>query len=129
MPTDSRRSVGALGEQLAERHLVRRGYSILDRNYRTRFGELDLIAAGADCVVFCEVKTRIGKGGRGSPSPLESIGSRKRQRLRLMARQWLGESSARATAPGADWLRFDAIGVTLTRAGGVTSLEHVEDAF
>ncbi len=129
MPTDSRRSVGALGEQLAERHLVRRGYSILDRNYRTRFGELDLIAAGADCVVFCEVKTRIGKGGRGSQSPLESIGSRKRQRLRLMARQWLGESSARATAPGADWLRFDAIGVTLTRAGGVTSLEHVEDAF
>src|SRR3954453_5293680 len=89
MATDQRRRHGELGERIAEEHLEHRGYSIVARNFRTRYGELDLIAADDRSLVFCEVKTRIA-GSRGGPDgPLDAIGPRKRDRLRRMATQWL----------------------------------------
>ncbi len=113
---------------MAERHLLAAGYSVLERNFRTRYGELDLIACSEHALVFCEVKTRVC-GSRGGPAgPLDAIGPKKRHRLRLMAAQWLAarageERPARAT------LRFDAIGVTITPGGRLAALEHVENAF
>lgn len=128
MATDPRRAVGALGERLAECHLRGAGYRVLARNYRTRFGELDLIAAGDDCLIFCEVKTRVSGTVAGPAGPLDAIGREKRRRLRMMAGQWLSEQAgARRDRPTG--LRFDAIGVTLRRSGELASLEHVEDAF
>ena len=59
MATDSRRTIGRAGEELAARHLGRCGYRIIDRNFRTRFGELNLVALGRRDLVFCEVKTRV----------------------------------------------------------------------
>src|SRR3954466_5514585 len=89
MATDKRRKHGELGERIAEEHLEHRGYSIVARNFRTRYGELDLIAADSRSLVFCEVKTRVA-GSRGGPDgPLDAIGPRKRDRLRRMATQWL----------------------------------------
>src|SRR3954464_14366258 len=89
MATDQRRRHGELGERIAEEHLEHRGYSIVARNFRTRHGELDLIAADDRSLVFCEVKTRVA-GSRGGPDgPLDAIGPRKRDRLRRMATQWL----------------------------------------
>ena len=128
MSPDPRRARGALGERLAETHLCTAGYRVVERNFRTRYGELDLVAASARALVFCEVKTRL-EGSLGGPaSPLEAIGRDKRRRLRLMAAQWLA-SRADDDRPMPALLRFDAIGVTLTTTGGLARLEHVEDAF
>lgn len=126
--TDHRRRRGQLGERIAEEHLAHRGYSIVARNFRTRYGELDLIAADAHALIFCEVKTRVA-GTRGGPDgPLDAIGPRKRDRVRRMATQWLAETAAEER-PHPPSLRFDAIGVTLTPAGRLLALEHLEDAF
>src|SRR5215210_3156254 len=67
MATDLRRDRGALGERIALEHLERRGYRIVDRNFRTRYGELDIVAADRRALVFCEVKTRVA-GGRSGPA-------------------------------------------------------------
>jgi putative endonuclease len=127
MAIDRRRAHGQLGERIAEEHLAHRGYSIVARNFRTRYGELDLIAADDRALVFCEVKTRVA-GSRGGPDgPLDAIGPRKRERLRKMATQWLADSSI--ARPRRDELRFDAIGVMLTPGGRLLALEHLENAF
>jgi putative endonuclease len=125
---DRRRALGALGERIAGEHLVARGLTVLDRNFRTRHGELDLVAAGGGYLVFCEVKTRVGRSGDGPFGPLSSVGTRKRRRLRRMAREWLAEHAA-GRRPRPRQLRFDAIGVTLTPEGRLLRLEHLEAAF
>ena len=126
MTDDWRRRLGALGERLAADHLAARGYEVIERNFRTRFGELDLVARRARFLVFCEVKTRVGSRGPGPSGPLASVGPRKRVQLRRMAGQWLHE---RGGASGTAEARFDVIGITLDPAGRVLALEHLEDAF
>lgn len=125
--SDPRRLVGALGEDLARGHLEARGYRVIDANFRTRHGELDLVAADEQRIVFCEVKTRVVARPAGALSPLAGIGARKRRRVRLMAREWL---ASRGRQEG--WrseLRFDAIGIELDLRGRLLSLEHLEGAF
>jgi putative endonuclease len=129
MATDTRRTRGELGERVAARHLAERGYDIVERNFRTRYGELDLIAADARCIVFCEVKTRVAHGREGPERGIDAIGHAKRRRIRAMAGQWLRSRPAGTARPRRSRLRFDAIGVTLSPAGAVLSLEHVPDAF
>jgi putative endonuclease len=128
MAPDLRRRHGQLGERIAAEHLAHRGYSIVARNFRTRYGELDLIAADQRALVFCEVKTRIAGRTAGPSGPLDAIGPRKRDRLRHMATQWLAETPS-ASRPYRQELRFDAIGVMLTPAGRLLALEHLENAF
>jgi putative endonuclease len=53
--SDPRHRIGELGEQLAAEHLARRGYRIVERNYRTRWGELDIVACDESTLTFCEV--------------------------------------------------------------------------
>lgn len=125
---DPRRTLGERGERLAAAHLERAGYTILARNFRTRFGELDLVAANDRCLIFCEVKTRIAGTRRGPAGPLDAIGPRKRAQVRAMAREWLA-SSASSDRPRRPELRFDAIGILVSRGGELVSLDHVEDAF
>jgi putative endonuclease len=124
MSGEHRRSLGALGERLAAEHLIRRGFTILERNYRTRWGELDLVAYDGTVLAFCEVKTRrLAPAGR---TPFESIHAAKRSRVRKMAASWLAERRER---PHPDELRFDAIAVSVDGAGQLVSLEHLEGAF
>ena len=124
MTIDPRPQLGRLGEQVAAEHLIRRGYQIVERNYRTRWGELDIVAYDGRTLAFCEVKTRrLSASGR---DPLESVHSRKRTKVRKMAGRWLIERTER---PYADNVRFDAIGVTFDPAGRLVSLEHLEGAF
>jgi putative endonuclease len=118
------RNVGRLGEQLAADHLVKRGFEILERNYRTRWGELDIVAFDGTTLAFCEVKTRRMADDRRDP--LESVHPHKRSRIRKMASRWLVERTDR---PRADELRFDAIGVTFDLSGRLVRLEHLEGAF
>jgi putative endonuclease len=121
---DRRPQLGRLGEQLAAEHLTRRGFKIVERNYRTRWGELDIVAFDGRTLAFCEVKTRrLTAGGR---DPLESVHPLKRSKVRKMAGRWLIERTDR---PYADTVRFDAIGVTVDLSGRLVSLEHLEGAF
>jgi putative endonuclease len=120
--------LGAAGERLARAHLEARGLAVLDANFRTRNGELDIVATDARCLVFCEVKTRLAKRRRDEQlGPLVAIGPRKQRRLRLLARQWLAERGS--DTPWRPELRFDAIAVELDRSGGLVRLDHLEGAF
>ena len=116
-----------MGERLAVEHLERAGYSIVERNWRCRLGELDIVAADPRALVFCEVKTRLAGGCRGPEGPLDSIGVGKQRRLRLLAREWLRARTC--DPPRRPALRFDAIGVTVDHRGALLALDHVEDAF
>jgi putative endonuclease len=129
MAQDLRRERGSIGERIAERHLAREGYEIVERNFRTRYGELDLIAADARCLVFCEVKTRVARGSAGPERGLDAIGPAKRRRVRAMAAQWLSSRPPGVERPVRPQLRFDAIGITLSPGGALLGLEHVPDAF
>jgi putative endonuclease len=122
--SDARHDLGRTGESIAAEHLIRRGYRILERNYRTRWGELDIVAYDGAVLAFCEVKTRRLRPGEGNA--LEAIRWRKRSQIRKMAARWLIERTRR---PYADTLRFDAIGVTFDRSGRLASIEHLEGAF
>jgi putative endonuclease len=121
MSADPRHHLGRDGERLAAEHLERLGYEIVTRNHRTRFGELDLVAADADTLVFVEVKTRRGRG-----RPWDALDDRKQRQVRRMAIAYMTEVDDR---PKRRRIRFDAIGVTFDAAGRLASLEHLEGAF
>ena len=105
---------------------MRRGFEIVERNYRTRWGELDIIAFDGRTLAFCEVKTRRAGAGGANPNPLDAVHAFKRSQVRKMAGRWLIDRTDR---PHADRLRFDAIGVTLDNADRLLRLEHLEGAF
>jgi putative endonuclease len=124
MSTDLRHRLGQIGEQLAAEHLIRRGFQIIERNYRTRWGELDIVAFDGRILAFCEVKTRRQPSHSGSP--FDALHPVKQVRVRKMAGSWLIERTER---PHADVVRFDAIGITFDRAGQLVGIEHLEGAF
>ncbi len=114
------RATGRLGEDLAHRHLRRRGYVIVARNYRARSGvaELDLIAWEGDVLVFVEVKTR-STGEFGAPE--RAIDPVKRQHLFRAASEY-----CRRAQVSWEQVRFDAVTVTLAPSA---SVEHFKDIF
>jgi putative endonuclease len=124
--TSDRRRIGQLGERLAARSLERNGYRIVERNYRTREGEIDIVARRGQTLVFCEVKTVVARQtGNGPAFALEAVRTTKRAKIRRLARSWMSDRRA----AGFRSVRFDAIGVTLSPGGRVLALEHVESAF
>jgi putative endonuclease len=130
MGDDPRRRLGACGEELAARHLAARGFEVVERNFRTRYGELDVVARDARYLVFCEVKTRIvthAAGAQDVLGPFAAIGPRKQRQVRAMAREWLSQGALDGARPPE--LRFDAIGVSFDATGRLLALEHLEAAF
>jgi putative endonuclease len=129
---DRRQSFGRRGEQLAATHLERHGWRIVERNFRTRAGEIDLIAARSGTLAFCEVKTLVARRAppaSGPDNPLESVGPEKRSRVRRMARAWLAEQARGERAVRHASLRLDVIGVLLAPDGTLLRLDHLESAF
>ena len=125
--TAARQRLGRLAEDLAARRLRERGFRILERNSRTRLGELDLVALDGDVLVFVEVKAgRLGSRA-GPERPVLAVGPRKQLRLRLLARQWLADRRGRLS--GVRALRFDVVGVTFDVAGRLAGFEHIRNAF
>lgn len=120
--SNPRHRLGRLGEQLAAEHFERLGYQVIARNHRTRFGELDLVAAREPWLVFCEVKTRRA----GSGSAWDSLHGAKRSQVRKLASAYLVEVRDR---PRHAELRFDAVGVTLDDEERLVRLDHLEAAF
>ncbi|MGH2856825.1 MAG: YraN family protein [Solirubrobacteraceae bacterium] len=116
--------IGPAGERIAAEHLVALGYEIVERNYRTRWGELDIVARHGSILAFCEVKTRRAGGRAGGP--LDAVSRGKQVRVRRMANSWLAQ---RRDRPYAATLRFDAIGITVDGAGRLLALDHLEGAF
>jgi putative endonuclease len=117
--TDNK-ALGARGEELAARYLLSTGWEIIGRNWRCRYGELDLIARDAEVTAFIEVKTR---RGLGFGPPAESVTYQKRRRIRTLALLWLKEHDGPYRT-----VRFDVISVLLL-PGQAPALEHLEAVF
>ena len=116
-----RRARGRAGEDAVAAALAARGHVILCRNVRTRYGEIDLVTADREVLVFVEVKTRTGDDyGR----PLEAIEARKQRRLARLARAFMQDRGLSNRA-----CRFDTAAVLMTRDGGILRVEIVPDAF
>jgi putative endonuclease len=117
---DERGRLGLAGEKAAENALRRAGMKVLERRFRLRSGELDLIAEQGELVVFVEVKTR---RGTGFGQPAESVTTAKRARMARVALAYL---------KGRNWLerpcRFDVVEVLVGHAGA-SQVHHIADAF
>lgn len=120
MARRARDAVAAYGERVATRHLTDDGMEILDRNWRCRDGEIDIVAKDADSLVFCEVKTR---RTTEYGSPAEAVVPAKARRLRRLAAAWLAAHDTHAPE-----IRFDVIGV-VPRSAGAAAVEHLRGAF
>jgi putative endonuclease len=105
VPTDSRQSLGKHGEDLAVRELERRGYEILARRFRTRCGEIDIIARDGDVLVFVEVKAR---AGAECGTAAEAVTPHKQRQVVRMATAYLaahetGDRPCRFDVVAIDW--------------------------
>jgi putative endonuclease len=119
-PRPSRRQVlGRHGEGVVARWYEERGYSVLDRNWRVRGGELDLVVARPSMVVFCEVKAR---SGLGFGAPVEAVTVTKQRRIRSLAAQWLASHDHRGV------VRFD-VATVLWTPGTEPLIEVLEGVF
>lgn len=115
---DDRKAFGDRCENLAAEYLLARGYQVLQRNYRVRRGEIDLICLDGETFVFVEVKarrsTRFGTG-------CEAVGHRKQQTLMELAQWYLRDHPPRAC-------RFDVVSVH-QGPSGPPQIEHLPNAF
>ena len=118
--SDPRRQLGAFGERVAAAHLEARGYRIVERNWRCREGEIDIVATTGDCLVFVEVRTR---RGQDCGSALESVGPAKGARLALLAQAYCQE---RPDLPPDR--RIDVVAVELSPSGRLLGIQHIENA-
>jgi putative endonuclease len=119
-PVHRPHALGRRGEDLAVRYLQQAGLVVLDRNWRCRDGELDLILTDGTRLVVCEVKTR---AGTGFGLPAEAVDDTKARRIRRVTHIWLSHHRI----PWCD-LRFDILSITWP-PGGPPRIEHLKDAF
>ena len=118
---DARHSFGQLGEDRAVAYLEGMRYRILDRNFRTKTGEIDIVAEKDSTLIFVEVKTRSSlRFGEG----YEAVNSRKQKKLRQLALIYLSEKEIFGRA-----IRFDVISLLFSREGELLKLQHFEEAF
>jgi putative endonuclease len=118
---DERQHLGSFGERVAADHLEARGYRIIDRNFRVREAELDLVARDGETLVLVEVRTR--RGGEPGAAAL-SVNHAKAQKLLLAAQWYIERHPDLAELP----MRIDVVTVELHRDGSLRSVEHIEDA-
>lgn len=112
---------GTAGENAAANYLLSRGYKISERNFRCRYGEIDIIAEKDGCIVFAEVKTRKTDAfGR----PAEFVNMAKREKIRKTALVYTGDPDVR--------MRFDVIEILYEERFGefwIKKINHIENAF
>lgn len=120
MSGDSKK-IGALGEAMAADYLTHKGYSVVQKNYHTRYGEIDIIAKDKEYIVFVEVKTR---NETAMYSPSEAVNSAKRKRLLKSAILYL-EAFPTTLQPRMDVIEIILAGFTLS----LIDINHIENAF
>jgi putative endonuclease len=116
----TRRDTGILGEKLAREFLKKRGYRIVETNYRCPEGEIDIVAKQKDCLVFIEVRTKSGLRFGG---PEESITRTKKSHLRSTAAHYQQRHNNLPSS-----YRIDVVAVELDGKGRVSRLELIENA-
>jgi putative endonuclease len=130
--TAARQRTGRAAEDLVANRLRQAGWTILERNARTRQGEIDIVALDRSDLVFVEVKAGREGSIAGPERPLLAIGPRKQQRLRRLAAAWLAEGRAACACerrPRYAGLRFDAVGVIFAADGALADYEHIRGAW
>lgn len=115
------KELGNEGEELSSNYLQELGYQIVERNYRCKLGELDIIAIDGEYLVFVEVKTRAYK--KQQVSPLLSVTPTKMKKVTQLALYYMAKKKAQQKQP-----RFDVIGIVLGGSEGV-QIEHIQNAF
>ncbi len=115
-----RQETGRRGEELARAFLKKRGFSIVETNYRCPEGEIDIICRDGDCLVFAEVRT---KTSREFGSPEESITQGKKKRMLAAAYHYW---QAHNNSP--EWWRIDLVAIELDKEGKVSRIELIENA-
>jgi len=113
------KTLGSEGENLAVKFLKGKGYQIIERNYKTPLGEIDILAMDGNTLVIVEVKTRTDNI---FGYPFESVNERKRQKLRDLASLYLKRLGKEPP------VRFDVLSI-LYRDRGKKKIEHIKDAF
>jgi putative endonuclease len=124
--TAQRQRIGRAAEDLVAARLATSNWKIVERNARTRFGELDIVALDGRTLVFIEVKAGRAGSSFGPERPVLGVDWRKQLKVRRLATTWMGE---RRDAPRYSEIRFDAVGVTFDRSGRATDVEHIKGAF
>jgi putative endonuclease len=124
--TIQRQRIGRVAEDLVATRLATAHWRIVERNARTRYGELDIVALHRNTLVFVEVKAGRENTAFGPERPILAVDRRKQSRIRRLATAWMAENRM---ALRYDEIRFDAVGVTFTGAGRVAGVEHIEGAF
>jgi putative endonuclease len=109
-------ALGRYGEDVAARHLVEAGLTIIERNWRCELGEVDIVAREGDALVVCEVKTR---SSTDFGTPIEAVTADKAARLQRLAARWVSEHSVQP-----DIVRVDVVSVLHPRRGAA-QVEHV----
>ena len=109
-----------MGEKIAASYLLEKGYEIKERNFSTRFGEIDLIVTINETYVFVEVKTKIG---HDFGEPEEMINKNKLGRVKRMAEQYLGDNRLNVLA------RIDVVAVVLSEDMSVERISHHEAVY
>lgn len=116
MQDDNKKVTGRAGEEYAYQYLEKLGYKIVERNYQTRYGEIDLICRDDKGLVFVEVKT---KTGLGFGSPEEMFDRRKLEKVRKMSTIYLGGKEVAC--------RIDMIAVVIDRREGSAEIRHYKN--
>ena len=116
---NSNQSVGKYGEDRAAEFLLRLGYEILERNWRGKTGEIDIVARDRNCLVFAEVKTRTRTG---FGHPFEAITAKKIQTMRSLVSQWCQSRNLTSNE-----VRLDALSVLII--SGHVTIEHLKQVF
>jgi putative endonuclease len=124
--TVARQRTGRRAEELVAHRLAAGGWEILERNARTRYGELDIVARDGRALVFVEVKAGRRDSAFGPERPILAVDRRKQRRVRRLATAWISE---RRRPLAYDEIRFDAVGVTFDRDGSLVDVEHIRAAF
>lgn len=120
--TKGSRKLGKEGERAVRELLKKKGYRILEANYRTRYGEVDIIAAEEGTLVFVEVKTR---ASTNCGLPEEAVDYRKQQRIRKLAVQYLSQPGHGCYSD----LRFDVASVSADARGKIKEIVICKGAF
>lgn len=113
--------LGKTGEDLAAHYLRRKGYYIIEQNYRTKIGEIDIVARHKKTLIFCEVKTRMGKL---YGHPIEAVTVSKQKRIKKLAEMYLARLK--------DFRKFESIRfdvICILAEGRTPKIEHIENAF
>jgi putative endonuclease len=125
--TEARRRRGHAAEEIVAARLAAASWELVERNSRTRYGELDIVALDGRTLVFVEVKAAREGADFGPLRPVHAVGPRKQRQVRRLATSWL--AARRGSLPRYDQIRFDAVGVSFDRDGRVSDIEHIEGAF